>query len=208
MTTDRRSFLKLFGASSAAVATREGVAMASDPGVQPLPRADEYFCQHYDVVSDVLYSSVSFEKNAMQDQYHLFGQPVGLGVGLSETNLRQSNRLPAPEAFCVKRIGFAFSPKTEPGLRSAICDRYTLSLTIGAKRYWSQPLAFCFSVADVDRERGFATLPDVSFVTLDLPLIFDNEIYFQMDLRGEPIRPSGKAKGWALLGGLWARGIQ
>jgi len=219
MKQDRRSFLRLFGASSAAIATVDGIERVSDPTVKPLaperdnplkfnPLTSEYF-HNMEVTADVLYSCVNIAKNEMRECYNLFSQTIGMQATTPiDTNMVQSNKLPEPNRFCVQRIGFAFSPKTEPGLRSAFCDRYFLNVQIGSKRYWRQPLSFCFGKGEPDRERGFATQADVHMVELEIPLILDMGIFFSAELIGEPIHPCGKLKGWALLGGLHARGLQ
>jgi hypothetical protein len=213
MKQDRRSFLKLFGTSTAAVATLDGIEKVHDPTAEPRMPSD-YLRNMAEVNADVLYSAVTIPKNAMESEYHLFSQTIGMysadgtRVTRADTNMQQSNTLPEPNRFCVKRIGFAFSPKTEPGLRSAFCDRYYLKVGICNKVYWQQPLSFCFGKGEPDRDRGFTSQPDVHMVDLDIPLILDMGVYFSAELIGDPIHPCGKLKGWALLGGLHARAVQ
>lgn len=212
--TNRRSFLKVFGVSSAAVASVDGIERVADPAVKalesapsgslPFPRSSYV----YDVTSDVLYSAVDIEKNGMRERYDLFSDTISQSVTRAQTNMLRQNALPEPSMFCVKRIGFAFSPKTEPGLRSAFCDRYHLNFQIASKSYWRQPLSFCFGKGEPDRERGFATAPDLHMVELELPLIIDMGMYFTAQVIGTPIQPCGKLRGWAVLGGLHARAIQ
>jgi hypothetical protein len=215
---DRRDFLKLFGLSSAAVAIAEGSAseieMVSAPSPVPLPIVSQTAAfmkqsphNTYDVRDEPLYSVVHTERNAMKEDYRFFacsGQDT-----LAETNLCQSNRLMNPEAYCVKQIGFVFSPLTLPALRSAFIDRYALSVGVGRKPYFTAPLALLFSVADVepDRENGFAKFPDEGFVKLEIPLIFAPGVYFWAQLIGKPIHPCGKLTGWAVFKGLHCVGI-
>jgi hypothetical protein len=203
--------LKLFGVSTAAVATVEGIERVSDPSVKPLESALSGSAPFslFDVSADVLYSSVTINKNEMRGSYVLFSLPLGIeDATLADTNMYRANTIPMPNMFCIHRIGFVFSPKTEPGLRSAFCDRYVLQFMIGQKRYWCQPLAFCFSKGEPDREKGFTTAPDIGMVELDIPLILDVGMDFSAQLIGTPIQPCGKLKGWALLGGRHARAVQ
>jgi hypothetical protein len=225
MKSGRRGFLKLFGVSSAAIVVAPSVANA-EPTIEVL-KADEAsiseqqrtieqtFPQiHYrndvlDVRDEPLWSRLRIEPNSMRRQYQLFQEAIGPDCGLDKTNMHRAGCLVAPEMYCIKKIGFVFSPKTIPALRSAFIDRYTMHLFLGHKRYWEAPLSTVFSVGEPDRdEKGFATLPDAGFATLEIPLVIEQELYFCLELVGEPIHPCGKVTGWAVFKGLHAVGVQ
>lgn len=228
MKQDRRGFLKLFGVSSAAIAVAPSVA-SSDSSAEierlveaspaPIPTAESNLFvdatsfrkigyHTMDVRDEPLWSQLRVEQNAMQARYALFQEPMGMNVTLSQTNMHIAGALIQPEMYCIKQIGMVFSPKTIPALRSAFIDRYSLELRLGRKSYWRAPLATVFSVADPEGEKGFATLPDAGFATLDIPLIIEAGLYFSLDVIGEPIHPCGKLKAWAVFKGLHAVGIQ
>jgi hypothetical protein len=228
MKQHRRDFLQLFGLSSAAVAAAPALA-SDDPTVEiinaaappqfrsPLPSqfppAREGFM---DVVLDEsLWSQLCIEPNTMQDRYILFQNSLGNRdshgnyTSLAETNMRMAGQLPAPESYCIKQIGFVFSPKTISGLRCAFIDRYVLQLRLGSKSYWEAPLSTVFSVAEPERDaKGFATLPDSSFATLAIPLVIEQALWFSLEVIGKPIHPCGKIIGWGVFKGLHAVGIQ
>jgi hypothetical protein len=223
MKQDRRGFLKLFGLSTAAIVAAP-VAADAEPTVEviksesPAPEVaahgfEPYFDREHTMLMDVrdepLWSALRIEPNSMRSRYKLF-QDVGQdGLTLGDTNMLRPGALPAPEMYCIKQIGFVFSPKTIPGLRSAFIDRYALSLHLGRKRYWEAPLSTVFSVAEPERdEKGFATLPDAGFATLEIPLVIEQELYFSLEVIGKPIHPCGKILGWGVFRGLHAVGIQ
>jgi hypothetical protein len=228
MKQDRRGFLKLFGVSTAAIVAAP-IAADAEPTVEVMktetpatpqseliertwrnPRLHEGpYGYNLDVRDEPLWSALRIEPNSMVGSYKLFQQTGADGLTLGETNMLQAGKLPAPEMYCIKQIGFVFSPKTIPGLRSAFIDRYALSLYLGRKRYWESPLSTVFSVAEPERDaKGFATLPDAGFATLEIPLVIEHELYFSLELIGKPIHPCGKILGWGVFRGLHAVGIQ
>jgi hypothetical protein len=217
MKQHRRGFLQLFGLSTAAVAT------TTEPTVQiiespnnlpsplppgPLPQLENLLrYEVHDVRDEPLWSQLRIEPNSMQERYSLF-QDLGPSRSLTETNMEQPGHLLAPEMYCIKQIGFVFSPQTIPGLRSAFIDRYSLQLSIKRKRYWEAPLASVFSVGEPDRdEKGFATLPDTGFANLEIPLIIEANVYFCLSVIGKPIHPCGKITGWGVFKGLHLAGV-
>ena len=183
MNQGRRGFLKMFGVSTAAIVaapitadaeptvevvkTDEQIAPKDDFNfLRPIHRADMM-----DVRDEPLWSSLRIEPNSMMERYSLFQQTAQDGFSLGETNMHIPGSLIQPEAYCIKEIGFVFSPKTIPALRSAFIDRYALELRIGQKRYWHAPLSTVFSVGEPERDtKGFATLPDAGFASLEIPL--------------------------------------
>ncbi len=227
MKTDRRSFLRLFGASTAAVATVEGIETVSSP-TAPAEFASDVRATRYrhgeafDVRPHIMYHRIDIEKNSMRVSYQGFsaalGHPLpdGSNADRSVTNMHVPNRLVQPEAFEILKLGVIFSPKTEPGLRSAFLSRYYLEFLVDCKVYSANPLAFMFSMDDgPERQQGlkdgtpFATLPDKGSVSIgEVPLIIIPEVHFHANLYGEPIQPCGKLSFWLIAQGLLARGIQ
>jgi hypothetical protein len=225
MKQGRRGFLKLFGVSTAAIVAAPTVIDAeptvevikAEPEIpeQPIegtwrnPRLHDDPYMYLDVRDEPLWSQLRIEPNSMLGHYRLFQQTGADGLTRGETNMLEAGKLPAPEKYCIKQIGFVFSPKTIPGLRSAFIDRYALSLNLGRKRYWEAPLSTVFSVAEPERDaKGFATLPDAGFATLEIPLVIEHELYFSLELIGKPIHPCGKVLGWGVFKGLHAVGVQ
>jgi hypothetical protein len=214
MEQDRRRFLKLFGVSTAAIAAAPAIANA-EPIVEVLKAEavsgliPNYRLDMMDVRDEPLWSRLRVERNEMRESYSLFSGPDhSMREGLIDTNLDIPNALIQPEAYCIQKIGFVFSPSTIPVLRSAFIERYTLTVNLGRKRYWEAPLAMCFSIGEPDREKGFATLPDDGFMSLEIPLIIEAGLYFCLGVVGKPIHPCGKLTGWGVFKGLHAVGIQ
>lgn len=225
MKTDRRSFLRLFGASTAAVATVEGIETVSAPTAPAEFQSDQNFrgiagsdwaCRAiaFEVRPEVLYQRIDIDKNAMPGRFDVFsislGMPTGDGYAdYTVTNLQKPNCLPMPNAFQVRKLGVVFSPKSEPGLRSAFLDRYEMCFRVQQKTYWRAPLSFMFSVGEPERQRGFTTLPDKGLADIgEIPLILTDEITFHAELYGKPIHPCGRLKFWVVAEGLMARAIQ
>lgn len=218
---DRRSFLKLFGVSTAAIAAVPTLANAeptvevvkaefphTQTTIQPTFPQLHYRNDFMDVRDEPLWSQLRIEQNSMQERYQLFQDTLGFDCTLAQTNMLQHGQLPQPETYCIKQIGFVFSPKTIPALRSAFIERYTLQLFLGRKRYWEAPLATVFSIGEPDRDKGFANFPDIGFVTLEIPLVIEAGLYFCLNVSGKPIHPCGKITGWGVFKGLHAVGIQ
>lgn len=211
MKNDRRNFLKLFGVSTAAVAVAPAITNA-EPTVEIVKNEAPLASPVRDVLDvrdEPLWSQLRIERNAMKPQYILFQDQLSNEVTLAQTNMNIPGALIHPEMYCIKKIGFVFSPSTIPALRSAFIDRYTLELRLGRKRYWETPLSAVFSVGEPERDgKGFATLPDAGFATLEIPLVIEAGLYFCLEVAGKPIYPCGKLKAWAVFKGLHAVGIQ
>lgn len=224
MKQGRRGFLKLFGVSTAAMVAAP-VSADAEPAIEVVevakaepPLSSAGFGPYelgkipngymLDVRDEPLWSQLRIEPNSMLSSYKLF-QQAGAGCTYAETNMHIPGALINPEMYCIKQIGFVFSPQTIPALRSAFIDRYSLALYLGRKRYWEAPLSTVFSVAEPERDaKGFATLPDAGFATLEIPLVIEAGLYFSLDVIGKPIHPCGKILGWGVFRGLHAVGIQ
>lgn len=212
MKTDRRSFLRLFGASSALVATAEGLEKVHSP------TAPAEFQQQrvslptdfYDVRPWSLYHRIDIPKNEMRMCYTGFAAYRGSDPDLTITNMQMANKLPMPNMFELRKLGIVFSPKTQPALRSAFVDRYEMRFSINQKSYWSGPLSFIFSdTGEPDQDRGFSTLPDIGLGDIsEIPLIIADGCQFSAEIMGTPIYPCGKLTFWIVAQGLMARAIQ
>ncbi len=238
MKQDRRGFLKLFGLTSAAFVAADASASAppvdivtaapAELAAMPSPHSVQSFAtlnrihrpwspSVMDLRDEPLWGRVRIERNSMLDTYRIFQGPNcgNGGYDPSETNIDQPGSLLSPQAFCIKKIGFVFSPQTLPALRSAFIDRYALRLYLGQKRFWEAPLSMVFSVGEPtpdnpgpDGNLGFQTLPDAGFVSLAIPLILESGYYFNLELVGTPIHPCGKITAWGVFKGLHVVGIQ
>lgn len=226
--TDRRSFLRLFGASTAAVATVEGIETVSSPSAPAEFKRDTEAATWrrngglFDVRPHVLYHRIDIPKNSMMGCYQGFSSHLGMPMAdgscadFSITNMHKPNALPMPMAFQVRKLGVVFSGNTEPQLRAAFLDRYVMSFRIDAKEFWKCPLSFMFStVGEPERsERGpnpsiIATLPDKGMADIgEVPLIITDEVSFSAEIIGTSIRPSGRLRFWVVAEGLYARPIQ
>ena len=225
MDTSRRGLLSMFGISAAVVAVPSAASgttleKVSDPGVKPFPPAEEQFRQGryvlpslMDVQKGRLYSA--FEADAdthTPDRIQFFHYPVGVAVPWgnhathNDTDMVMANSLPAPEHFCVQRVGVVFSPICDPDDRARFIDNYTVTVWIGMKWYFRRPLSEAFAVGTSKYEPEY---PSMGLVDLaPLPLIIQSQQHFSAELEGTGVLLEKRLRMWCVFDGLDARGVQ
>jgi hypothetical protein len=213
---DRRSFLKLFGLSSAAIATVDAhgetvIEQHRDVPVTGGPIAEKEreleTLKSYNLFrTGWLYSALEIPRNSMRSSYpNLFGYSDYFSSGdtvrrptLADTNMERPGSLPMPEMFAVRRIGVLFSGTTLPALRAAFAERYTLSFYVGSRRYWEAPIASMFGVGEIENIDRSA----LGFVNLEIPLIIPSGQQFNAMIQGTPLSPHGRIRLWAVIGDI------
>lgn len=144
------------------------------------------------------------------------------GKTLAQTNLSQSQKLPAPEAFSI----FAFRIRWSEDILLAdllqILDGFVLEFYLGQKAYQRAPLWYFAAGGGID---GFTTRTDASVYTngnptreaihkLAIPIVIENQMTFFAQLQGNAYTLTAGAAGGTglnmtlLLDGLYARGVQ
>ena len=211
MAVDRRSFLKVFGVSSAMVANVAGeteLLRQREDMRPPDPQtggehAWEAKRQFHSTVSAVLYDRLDIPKNGMEHTHSFFNGMYGTPNprGPEETNVYGARKLDAPELFKVDAVGITFDPQMTEAHRNYILRNYALDLWIGQKTYCKVPLIEAF---------GQGSDPTVNFKTLfrlDIPLILSWEHSFYVSIIGKPPPVSPKLSMWAVLHGQKAWGV-
>jgi len=141
---------------------------------------------------------------------------------LAQTNLSQSQKLPAPEAFSI----FAFRTRWSEDILLAdllsILDGFTLEFSLGQKNYQRAPLWYFAAGGGVS---GFTTRTSASVYNnglpsreaihkLAIPIVIENQMTFFAQLQGTAFTLAASADGGTglnlilLLDGLFARGVQ
>lgn len=141
---------------------------------------------------------------------------------LAQTNLSQSQKLPAPEAFSI----FAFRIRWSEDILLAdlltLLNGFTLEFFLGQKVYQRAPLWYFAAGGGVG---GFTTRTDSSVYTngnptreaihkLAIPIVIENQMTFFAQLQGTAVTLTAGASGGTgltltlLLDGLYARGVQ
>lgn len=147
---------------------------------------------------------------------------------LAQTNMTQSQRLPAPEAFSIFGIRLRWSENVLPADILSILGYgttntgFALSLTLGQKRYQLAPVWY-FSAggglyttttqsASSFIGNGFPSREAMH--KLAIPIVIENQMTFSAQLEGSNYTMTGSGSGGTgvtftlLLDGLYARGVQ
>lgn len=216
MSDNRRNFLKLFGATSAAMVGTNGMPETVKlEGAEPKPRQPiagstvdhaqwNDGIPEMDVISGVLYDRLDIPKNGLQHHHRFFGRGLGPERGLEQTNVWQQNALCAPEMFKIEKFGITFQPSIKPELRDAIIKRYCVEFWLGQKVYFRAPMVEAYGGPNSDPTIDFKTL-----YTLNLPIILVSGHYFSLEMTSaDPLPINPKLALWGVIHGMHARGVQ
>lgn len=216
MSEGRRHFLKLFGLSSAAVASTtldgEQFEKIEDKSIQPHKQElGSYIPNLMDVRRGQLYSALTVMPESFNKRHTFFryglGAPnpyetpwaqMGSDITLADTNMERGSSLPPPCSFAVERIGMLFSPACDPVARSKFIERYSLSVWIGNK-----------TVDELEPNRVNPKVPTSYMVdTTPLPLILQTAQQFHAELEGSPFYVESSLRMWCVFDGMHALGVQ
>jgi hypothetical protein len=187
--------------------------------------SEVYVANKMDVQHTPIYDTVVFAAGAtINDTTSAFFTNVGPASGktLAQSNMRQGNRLPAPEAFSVFGFRFRWSENILLADLIAILNGFALEFSLGQKVYNRGPLWYFSAGGGID---GFSTRTDSSVYTnglpsreamhkLAIPIVIENQMEFSARLVGSPITLAAAGAGGTgatiqlLLDGLYARGVQ
>jgi hypothetical protein len=114
--------------------------------VGSMPHLAHYEQDRYDVAHGFLWDSVSLKAHQRSERLvQLFSQPIGLVdpygfpenriKTLADTNMQQSQRLPAPESFNIERVIFTFSRSTTDHDLYDFAERGVFSFWLGCRYY-------------------------------------------------------------------------
>jgi hypothetical protein len=141
---------------------------------------------------------------------------------LGLTNMTQSQKLPAPEAFSVFAVRLRWAENVFITDIQTILSRFALSLILGQKRYQLAPLWHFnagggpFVVTTRSSESWYANgVPSREAMhRLAIPIVIENQMTFSAQLEGTEYTMTASASGGTgitfqlLLDGFYARGIQ
>jgi hypothetical protein len=187
--------------------------------------SEVYVANKMDVQHTPIYDTVVYAAAAtINDTNSAFFTNVGPASGktLAQTNMRQGNRLPAPEAFSIFGFRFRWSENILLADLIAILNGFALEFSLGQKVYNRAPLWYFSAGGGID---GFTTRTDSSVYTnglpsreamhkLAIPIVIENQMEFSARLVGGPVTLAAAGAGGTgatiqlLLDGLYARGVQ
>ena len=147
---------------------------------------------------------------------------------LAQTNMTQSQRLPAPEAFSIFGIRLRWSENVLPADILSILGYgttttgFALSLTLGQKRYQLAPLWYYnaggglmpFTTATASTYLSNGVPSREAMHKLAIPIVIENQMTFSAALEGTAYTLTASGSGGTgitltlLLDGLYARGVQ
>ena len=186
-------------------------------------QTDIYVEGKVDVQNEPLYDTFNLGAVAITENNTALFTNVGPASlkTLGSTNLTQSRRLPAPEAFSVLGIRLYFNEDITivdclAIIGCAITTPYAFEFFLGQKCYNRGPIWYYASGGGfVTQTTTLATglytngMPDRnSMHKLAIPLVIENQGEFYARLTGGPFTVTGTFSLMCLLDGLHARGVQ
>jgi len=187
--------------------------------------SEVYVANKMDVQHTPIYDTITYAAAAViNDTNSAFFTNVGPASGktLAQTNMRQGNRLAAPEAFSIFGFRLRWSENILLADLISILNGFALEFSLGQKVYNRAPLWFYEAGGGID---GFSTRTDSSVYTnglpsreamhkLAIPIVIENQMEFSARLVGNAFTLAAAANGGTgatiqlLLDGLYARGVQ
>jgi hypothetical protein len=192
-------------------------------------RSEVYVSNRMDVQHTPLYDTITLNPgDTVSDLTTAFFTNVGPASGktVAQTNMTQSRRLPAPQAFSI----FGFRLRWKEDILAAdlynILDRFVLEFYLGEKVYQRAPLWYYSPGGGVN---GFAaTTAATTTITylsnghphresmhkLAIPIVIENQMTFWAQLSGSTYTLTASGSGGRgmtlqlVLDGLYARGVQ
>lgn len=184
-----------------------------------------YISDRMDVQHTPIYDTVTFAESATITQA---GSAFFTSVGpqssktLASTNMTQSQRLPAPQAFSIFSIRLRWVESIFLTDLYNILSGFALSLILGSKSYQLAPLWYFAAGGGIS---AFTTRTSASFYTngvpsreamhkLAIPIVIENQMNFYAQFEGNSLALTASASGGTgatfqlLLDGLYARGVQ
>jgi len=203
--------------------------MANEQLIMDAFQSEVYVSNRMDVQHTPLYDTVTW--NAGDTMNELNGQwftNVGPASAKTkaQTNMTQSRRLPAPEAFSIFGVRVFWSSNALLADLVNVLNNFALELYLGQKSYQLAPLWYFAAGAGIN---GFATTTATTTTItgytngnphregmhkLALPIVIENQMTFWAQLVGNPLTLTASGSGGTgirlvvLLDGFYARGVQ
>jgi len=185
-------------------------------------RGQIYISDQLDVQDTPVYDTVTYAASAtITTPNSQFFTNVGSQSGKSyvQTNMTQSQKLIAPEAFSVFGLRFYFDGSILRSDLNSLFQGFVYEFWLGQKPYQRAPLYHFSAGMGID---GYTTKTNESFYTngspnrdsmhvLQIPLVIANQMQFYGQLVGSNFTLSASGAGAILvteLVGLYARGVQ
>lgn len=203
--------------------------MANEQIILDAFQSQVYVENRMDVQHTPLYDTVSWNAgdtvNELTAQWFTNVGPSS-GKNKAKTNMTQSRRLPAPEAFSVFGIRVYWRPNVLLADLIQVLDNFALEFYLGQKSYNLGPLWYYAAGAGIF---GTATTTATSTTItswnngtpfregmhkLALPIVIENQMTFWAQLVGGPVTLTASGSGGTglsivvLLDGFYARGVQ
>jgi len=201
--------------------------MAGYSGPQQQMIVDSFNSQIYvsntmDVQNAPLYDTVTIAaNNTLSLTTGILFTNVGANSNknYSQTNLQQSQKLPAPQAFSIFGLRFRYTENLSLLDVYNVVNGFALEVVLGDKVYQRGPIWFYSAGGGVF---GVTTATSTTFLNNGLPgrsemhklaisMVIENQMTFYAQLNGNPytLNPAGTGITYQLVyDGLYARGVQ
>lgn len=184
-----------------------------------------YVENRMDVQHTPIYDTVALAAAAVVNETtSAFFTNVGPASGktLAQTNMTQSQRLPAPEAFSIFGLRLRWSENIAQADALAIINGLALEFWLGQKVYQRAPLWYFgagggLNVVTTNNATQWISNGEVtreSMHKLAIPIVIENQMTFFARLVGTPVGLAAAAAGGTgltlqlVLDGFYARGVQ
>lgn len=187
--------------------------------------SEVYVQNRMDVQHTPLYDTITIAAAAVVNETtSAFFTNVGPASGktLAQTNMTQSQRLPAPEAFSIFGLRLRWSENILDADALALINGMALEFWLGQKFYQRAPLWYFapgggLNVVTTNNATEYISNGQVtreSMHKLAIPIVIENQMTFFARLVGNPVTLSAAAVGGTgltlqlVLDGFYARGVQ
>lgn len=187
--------------------------------------SEVYVQNRMDVQHTPLYDTITLAAAAVVNETtSAFFTNVGPASGktLAQTNMTQSQRLPAPEAFSIFGLRLRWSENILNTDALALINGMALEFWLGQKFYQRAPLWYFapgggLNVVTTNNATEYISNGQVtreSMHKLAIPIVIENQMTFFARLVGNPVALSAAAAGGTgltlqlVLDGFYARGVQ
>jgi len=192
-------------------------------------KSEVYVSNRMDVQHTPIYDTVTIAANsAVNELTTAFFTNVGPSSGKTkaQTNMSQSRRLPAPEAFSIFGFRLRWKENVFPADLYSVLDNFVLQFYLGQKVYQEAPLWYFSAGGGVNAvATTTAASTTITYLTngvpmresmhkLAIPIVIENQMTFYAQLTGGTYTLTASGSGGTgltlqlVLDGFYARGVQ
>lgn len=192
-------------------------------------KSEVYVSNRMDVQHTPIYDTVTIAAgNTVNELSTAFFTNVGPSSGKTkaQTNMSQSRRLPAPEAFSIFGFRLRWKENVLPADLYSVLDNFVLQFYLGQKVYQEAPLWYFSAGGGVYATAATtATSTTISYLSngepiresmhkLAIPIVIENQMTFYAQLTGGTYTLTASGGGGTgltlqlVLDGFYARGVQ